>query len=140
LLEQARARYLDVFGMRQAQWTIAAAARIGQLHQDFAAQLYTAEIPHDLAETDKWGNSPIDLYCGELEDQAGKVEAKAIEALKACLGAATQHSWYNEWSRLCERELNQLEPSQFPLASEMKPEAGFVPTTMTAAGVKAELN
>jgi hypothetical protein len=58
LLEKTRLRYLEVFKLRQAQWTIAAAARVGQLHQDFAGQLYTAEIPKDLPETDAWGKPP----------------------------------------------------------------------------------
>ena len=126
MLEKTRARYLDVFKLRQAQWTIAAAARVGQLHQDFAGQLYTAEIPKDLPDTDQWGNHPRDLYCEALEDEAAKVEAKAVEGFRACMTAATQQSWYNNWSRLCERELNQLKPVEFPLASEIKPEAGFV--------------
>jgi TolA-binding protein len=133
MLEKTRARYLEVFKLRQAQWTIAAAARVGQLHQDFAGQLYTAEIPKDLPETDQWGNHPRDLYCEQLEDQAGKVEAKALEGFRACMNAATQQSWYNNWSRLCERELNQLEPVEFPLASEIKPEGGYVSITISPA-------
>jgi hypothetical protein len=44
-------------------------------------------------------------------------------------------SWYNEWSRLCERELNQMKPSEYPLSSEVKPEAGYVSTTMSATPV-----
>jgi len=133
MLEKTRARYLEVFKLRQAQWTIAAAARVGQLHQDFAGQLYTAEIPKDLPDTDQWGNHPRDLYCGALEDEAAKIEAKAVEGFRACMTAATQQSWYNNWSRLCERELNQLKPVEFPLASEMKPEAGFVSLTIAPA-------
>jgi TolA-binding protein len=134
-LEKTRARYLEVFKLRQAQWTIAAAARVGQLHQDFAGQLYTAEIPKDLPETDQWGNSPRDLYCTALEDEAEKIEAKAIEGFRACMTAATQQSWFNNWSRLCERELNQLRPVEFPLASEIKPEAGFVSISIAPASL-----
>jgi hypothetical protein len=128
-----------VFKLRQAQWTIAAAARIGQLHQDFAGQLYTAAIPKDLPVVDAWGNRPRDLYCQELEDKAGRIEAQAIGGFESCLTAATQESWYNEWSRLCERELNQIKPVEFPLTSEVKPEAGFVPTTLSPTPVISEL-
>ena len=124
-----------MFKLRQAQWTIAAAARVGQLHQDFAGQLYTAEIPKDLPETDQWGNHPRDLYCTQLEDKAEKVEAKAVEGFRACLTAATQQSWFNQWSHLCEAELNQMQPVEFPMASEVKPEAGYVPTTMAPASL-----
>jgi hypothetical protein len=139
-LERARTLYLDVIHQRQAHWAIAAAARIGQLHQDFAGQLYTAEIPKDLPETDAWGNRPRDLYCEELEDRAGKIEAHAIEGFAACLTAATQQSWYNEWSRLCERELNQLQPAEFPLSSEIKPAAENTPTSIAAVPLIRELN
>jgi TolA-binding protein len=132
-LDTARARYLEVFKLRQAQWTIAAAARVGQLYQDFAGQLYTAEIPKDLPDVDAWGNHPRDEYCRRLEEEADKVEAKAVEALRSCLTAATNESWYNHWSRLCEQELSQLQPGQFPVASEIKPEPVFVPTVLLAA-------
>jgi len=137
LLEKTRAHYLEVFKLRQAQWTIAAAARVGQLHQDFAGQLYTAEIPRDLPETDQWGNRPRELYCIQLEEKAEKVETKAIEGFRACLTAATQQSWFNQWSRLCEQELNQLQPVEFPLSSEVKPEAGYTSTTIAPASLAA---
>jgi TolA-binding protein len=135
LLEKTRLRYLAVFKLRQAQWTIAAAARVGHLHQDFAGQLYTAEIPKDLVDTDPWGNHPRDLYCGQLEEHAEKVESKAIEGFRACLDAATQQSWFNNWSRACERELNQLRPVEFPVASEVKPEAGYTPISIGPASL-----
>ena len=91
------------------------------------------EIPKDLPGVDAWGGHPRDDYCGRLEEEAEKVEAKAIEALRSCLAAATSESWYNQWSRLCEQELSQLQPGQFPVASEIKPEPSFVPTVFTAA-------
>ena len=134
-LEKTRLRYLEVFKLRQAQWTIAAAARVGQLHQDFAGQLYTAEIPKDLPDTDAWGNHPRDLYCVQLEEKADAVETKALEGFRACLDAATQQSWFNNWSRACERELNQLRPVEFPVASEVKPEATYVPLTIAPASI-----
>ena len=139
-LDKARSEYLDVFGMKQAQWTIASAARVGQIYSDFAGQLYTAEIPKDLKEQDEWGNRPREIYCDKLEDTAEPIEAKAVDGFEKCLKAATEQSWYNEWSRLCERELNQMKPSEYPLSSEVKPEAGYVSTTMSATPVVPELS
>ena len=121
-----------VFKMKQAQWTIASSARIGQLYADFVGQLYTAEIPKDLKEQDEWGNRPREIFCDALVDKAEPIEAKAVEGFETCLKAATDYSWYNEWSRLCERELNQMKPTEYPLASEIKPEAGYVSTSMSA--------
>jgi tetratricopeptide (TPR) repeat protein len=139
-LDRARTMYLDVFGLKQAQWTIASAARVGQIYQDFAGQLYTAEIPKDLKEIDQWGNQPRQIYCDQLEDKAEPIEAKAVDGFEKCLKAATDQSWYNEWSRLCERELNQMKPSDYPLSSEVKPEAGYVSTTMSPTPIIPELS
>lgn len=139
-LDKARTMYLDVFKMKQAQWTIASSARVGQIYQDFAGQLYTAEIPKDLKEVDQWGNQPKQIYCDQLEDKAEPIEGKAVDGFEKCLQAATEQSWYNEWSRLCERELNQMKPSDYPLASEVKPEAGYVSTAMSATPVISELS
>jgi tetratricopeptide (TPR) repeat protein len=138
-LGHARDQYLEVFKMKQAQWAIASSARIGQLYADFVGQLYTAEIPKDLKEQDQWGNRPREIFCDALVDKAEPIEAKAVEGFDTCLKAATEYSWYNEWSRLCERELNQMKPTEYPLSSEMKPEAGYVSTTMTPATVVLEL-
>ena len=126
--------------MKQAQWAIASSARIGQLYADFVGQLYTAEIPKDLKEQDEWGNRPREIFCDALVDKAEPIEAKAVEGFETCLKAATDYSWYNEWSRLCERELNQMKPTEYPLASEIKPEAGYVSTTMSETPVIPELS
>jgi len=139
-LDKARTLYLDTFAMKQAQWTIASAARVGQIYMDFAGQLYTAEIPKDLKEQDQWGNRPKEIYCDQLEDKAEPIESKAVDGFEKCLKAATEQSWYNEWSRLCERELNQVKPTEYPLSSEIKPEAGYVSTTMEQTSVVPELS
>ena len=135
-----REQYLEVFKMKQAQWAIAASARIGQLYADFVGQLYTAEIPKDLKVQDEWGNRPQEIFCDALVDKAEPIELKAVEGFDTCLKAATDYSWYNEWSRLCEKELNQMKPSEYPLSSEVKPEAGYVSTTMSPSPVVMELS
>ena len=40
---------------------------------------------------------------------------------------------------MCEVELNQMQPSEYPLAVEARPEAGYVSTLMTPAKVIPEL-
>jgi TolA-binding protein len=139
-LGKARDQYLEVFKMKQAQWAIASSARIGQLYADFVGQLYTAEIPKDLKVQDEWGNRPQEIFCDALVDKAEPIELKAVEGFDTCLKAATDYSWYNEWSRLCEKELNQMKPSEYPLSSEVKPEAGYVSTTMSPSPVVLELS
>jgi hypothetical protein len=126
----AQKTYQSVIQMKQAHWVIAAAARIGQLFQDFSGQLYTAQVP-------KAGASPAgypqedferdfhDAYCDAMVDKAEPLETKAIEGLSVCLNKSTDLSFYDEWSQLCESELNQLKPVEYPIASEIRAQPGY---------------
>ncbi len=134
-----KAMYDNVLDFHVAHWTIAASARIGQVFADFVNQLYTAEIPKDLKEQDEWGNRPREIFCDALVDKAEPIESKAVVGYDLCLKAATKESWFNEWSTMCEVELNQMKPAEYPLAAEAKPEPGYVSTPITPAAVVSEL-
>ncbi len=131
--------YDFVLDYHVAHWTIAASARIGQVFADFVNQLYTADIPKDLKEQDEWGNRPREIFCDALVDKAEPIESKAITGYELCLKAATKESWFNEWSNLCEVELNQMKPTEYPLAAEIKPEPDYVSTPITAGALISEL-
>jgi hypothetical protein len=116
--------------MKQAHWVIAAAARIGQLYQDFSGQLYTAPVPKAGAAPagypqDEFETFFHDAYCDAMTDTAEPLENKAIEGLSTCLNKSTDLSFYDEWSQLCEAELNQLKPAEYPVASEIRAQPGY---------------
>jgi hypothetical protein len=129
-LQEAQKVYQSVILFKQAHWAIAASARIGQLFQDFSGQLYTAPVPkagsapqgYDQAEFEQYFH---DAYCDAMTDQAEPLENKAIEGLGTCLNKSTELSWFNEWSALCEGELNQIKPNEYPLASEIRAQPGY---------------
>ena len=115
-LDGPRRQYLDVFGAEPG----ALDHRLLGAHRarstgDFVDQLYTAEIPKDLKDRTS-GATEREIFCDELVDKAEPIEAKAVDGFEICLKAATEQSWFNEWSRLCEREMNQMKPSEYPLA------------------------
>jgi hypothetical protein len=124
-LEAARREYLEVVNARQAHFAIAAAARIGQLFEEFSGELFTAPLPaappapagvaHRV-----WRQTFEDSYCDNIADRTVHLEDKAIDALRHCLSKSTELSWFSEWSELCEAELNQLRPREFPLATEVR--------------------
>jgi tetratricopeptide (TPR) repeat protein len=134
LLTRARKVYQDVIKSKNAHWAIAASARIGQLFQNFSDALYTAPVPkppfprqlRTRQQKMQFAQIFTDSYCDNLEDVAGKLEKKAVGALETCLGKSTDLSWYNEWSSLCEQELNQIKPAEFPLATELRAKPLFV--------------
>lgn len=146
-LANTRKVYQEVIMLRQAHWAIAAAARVGQLFQNFADALYTAPIPKPpipkqlVRRQDKEDFVMMftDTYCDTLEDKAAPLEKKAVQGLDTCLRKSTELSWYNEWSALCEKELNQIKPAEYPIASEIRPEPGYVMFKTDRAKVVEEI-
>jgi tetratricopeptide (TPR) repeat protein len=132
--------YNNVLDYRIPRWVIAASARMGQIYANFVDQLYTAPIPRQLKTKNEWGMNEREIFCDALVDQAEPVELKAVAGYELCLKAATKESWFNEWSAMCEVELNQMQPSEYPLAVELRPVAEYVPTLMTPAKVVPELS
>jgi tetratricopeptide (TPR) repeat protein len=121
--------YQDVIQFKSAHYAIAAAARIGQLFQDFANGLYTSEVPTPPpapagVSGDEWAQMFRTAYCDQIADLAGPLDDKAVEGLSQCLRKSTELSWFNEWSKLCEAELNQIKPAEYPLAAEIRIQPG----------------
>jgi hypothetical protein len=78
-----------------------------------------------------------DSYCDALTDAAEPLEAKAVQGLGTCLSKSTELSWFNEWSGLCEAELNQIKPAEYPLAAEIRAEPGYAAVSTDRASVQA---
>jgi hypothetical protein len=127
----AAAKYQKVLDIKDAADSIAAAARIGQISQDFSDQLFTAEIPAEVRASQvidgyDIAQDKVDAYCDALTTAAEPLAQKSLEAYGACLSKSTELGWFSEWSKLCERELGQIKPEEFPTASEIRGESDQV--------------
>jgi tetratricopeptide (TPR) repeat protein len=119
-----------------AAWAIASAARVGQLYQNFSDALFTAEIPKDLQKEDYL----VEAYCDAVTEQADPLEERSIQAFSFCLDTSTGLNWFNEWSKLCEGELAQIRPQDFPSASEIRAQPSGVPMTLDVQPIMTELD
>jgi tetratricopeptide (TPR) repeat protein len=117
--ETAKNKYNAVLGIKDAANSITAAARIGQIAQNFSDALFTAEIPKDV-RTGEFADEKVEAYCDRLTELAEPLEATSLEAYGVCLSKSTELGWFSEWSTLCERELGQIKPEDFPTASELR--------------------
>jgi hypothetical protein len=133
-LGKLRKLYEGVMKLKQAHWAIAAVARIGMLFHNFARQLYDAPIPPHLKSDEE-----KDAYRDELQKYADPLELKAKIGYSLCLRTAKKYNWFNEWSRLCEKELNDLDATRFPLTMELRAQPGYVSTATTAGAVVAKV-
>ena len=121
----AASKYQKVLDVKDAADSISAAARLGQISQDFSDQLFTAEIPKEVRATQMiegydLAQDKVDAYCDALTTAAEPLAAKSLEAFGACLSKSTELGWFSSWSKLCEHELGQIKPEEFPTASELR--------------------
>jgi TolA-binding protein len=118
-----------------AHYAIAAAARMGQISQNFSDALFTAEIPTNV-RTGEFAEDKVDAYCDELTTAAEPLETRSVEAFGFCLGLSTKLNWFNEWSQLCEKELGQIRPQEYPTASELRAASeNFAPVMTTEPAI-----
>ncbi len=125
-----------------AHWAIASAARVGQLYQNYSGALFTAEIPAVPADLAAAGVAQdfVDAYCDALTDAATPLEEKSIQGFSFCLETSTGLNWYNEWSRLCEGELAQIRPQDFPTAGELRADPTSTPAMLDVQPIVSKLD
>lgn len=123
--EAANKKYEAVLAIKDNANSIAAAARLGQVTQNFSDQLFTAEIPKDVRQSQiidgyDVAQDKVDAYCDALTTAAEPLAEKSLTAYGVCLSKSTELGWFSEWSKLCERELGQIKPEDYPTASELR--------------------
>ena len=126
----ARQAYEAVAATRDAATMIAAVARRGQIAQHAADVLYTAEVPRNLRPHAE----AVEVYCDTLMERADPLAQATITAFGVFLEQARALGWSSDWSRLCERELGQLRPAEFPTATELRDRPGQVGAAVAVVG------
>jgi len=135
--ENTKAKYEKVFEVKDNANSIAAKARIGQIMQNFSDALFTAEIPKDV-RTGEFADEKVEAYCDTLTEKAEPLAKTSLDMYGVCLSKSTELGWFSEWSKLCERELGQIKPEEFPTALELRGESNEV-TNVIASEPPAKL-
>jgi hypothetical protein len=117
-------KYLAVLAIKDNATSVAAAAREGEIAQDFSDQLYTAQIPEIVRQSQiidgyDVAQDKVDAFCDALTALADPLAKQSLAAYAVCLSKSTELGWFSEWSKLCEHELGQIKPEEYPTASEL---------------------
>jgi len=121
----ATKKYEGVLGIKDAANSITAAARLGQISQNFSDALFTAQIPADV-RTGEFADEKVEAFCDKMTEVAEPLEAASLNAYGVCLSKSTELGWFSEWSKMCERELGQIKPEDYPTASELRADPTLV--------------
>jgi len=116
---QATQKYEAVLAIKDNANSIAAAARLAQISQNLSDALFTAEIP-DNVRKGQFAEDAVDAFCDQMTTVAEPLDAAALNGFGICLQKSTELGWFSDWSKMCERELGQIKPEEFPTASELR--------------------
>jgi TolA-binding protein len=111
-------------------WVLAAAARTASVLQNFADQLYRAEVPGDFKTQDQ-----VWAYCDELGDIADPIQAQALQSYEYCIERSTEYQFFNEFSRLCEEEMQQRDADKYPATNELFGVSIYTASRIVSVGV-----
>jgi TolA-binding protein len=116
VLKEATDMFAGVAELHVPEWEMAAAARAGDMQIEFMNALYDAPIPPSI----KGDQELVDIYRGAMDEKAQPFRDGAVGGYAHCLNISTKVRWFNENSLRCERELNKLEPRQYPISEEIR--------------------
>ena len=137
--EAIRRMYEDVLALKQPIASITAAARLGQLVQNFSEQILAAPQPHDLRR--EFSKERAEAFCDAITQVTEPLAARAVEAFALCAEKANMLGVANEWTQLCMHQLEVAKPDEFPRFREKiaKPHAWSVPLEVAAERPSAQL-
>lgn len=122
--ESTTSKYDAVLAMKDIATSITAAERTALVVQTLASMVATAK-PAPKANHQ--------VFCEEMAGLAAPLQRRALVGFGVCLQKSVESSWFNDSSRLCERELQRLDPTSYPPLHEL-----LAPATVTAAVISVE--
>ena len=115
----ATTKYEAILQIKDSATSISAAARLAQISQNLSDALFSAAIPQDV-RTGEFADEKVEAFCDKMTEVAEPLDLRALNGYSVCLTKSTELGWFSEWSKMCERELGQIKPEEFPTASELR--------------------
>ncbi len=129
-MDGTRITYDRVATLSVPGWSIAAAARVGDVYLSFVNEFREAPVPPWLEGDEEL----VALYFEKLDETSQHWVVQATDAYRYCLSTATKLRWFNEYSTHCETELSRLDPATYPRAAELRGDADFFYTAWAIPG------
>ncbi len=117
--QNLRVTYQDIFALKDPIATIAVAARLGQIDDHLANALQGGDIPAAF-RAGPYGEEKVTALCEVMAAEAAPFQTSAQQAFDMCATKARELSLHNEWTTLCNRELNRIDPTLAPPQRELQ--------------------
>ncbi len=120
LESEATQQYQQVIAMHVPNWEIAAASRLADMFYQFARIIRQAPMPPEWQRSGEPYETLRAEYGAMIDERTQPLVDLAKRGYEACITRATQVRWFNEWSSLCERNLNEIDRARYPLTEEIR--------------------
>ena len=118
----ATRQYTEVVNMHVPNWEVAAYSRLADMFYQFAVYIRTSPPPEDIRRVPEL----LDAWNVLKDEQTQPFVDTATEGYQRCIRTSTNVHWFNEWTHLCERELNNIDRGRFPVADEVRVEPNLL--------------
>lgn len=88
----------------------------------FAVYIRTSPPPADIARAPEL----LDAWNVLKDEQTQPFVDTATEGYQRCIRTSTNVHVFNQWTHLCERELNNIDRGRFPVADEVRVEPSLL--------------
>lgn len=126
LRDEASPMFETVMRSGVPHWQIAAGARLADMFIRFANIIRETPFPPDWNHPGEPYDTLRDQWRLRLDEETQPLVDLAKTGYQQCLQRATRARWFNEWSQLCERNLNEIDRAGFPLAEELRVSASLI--------------
>jgi hypothetical protein len=107
----------EVAVLRSTEWTIAAAARLGDAHARFAETLETIVPPPSLARDQLLA----EVFAKAMQPHVQQPRQLAFQSYEHCHRLALAAVWDGPDARHCRQRLTDLDPERYPPLDELRP-------------------
>lgn len=121
-LRSADRAYERVDGVGVTAWSVAAAARRGELHRQLADQLRTLEVPLVVGNDDERIRGTVQYR----ENTFRVLVRPALERFRECVALAERARLYGDWSERCAAQLARFEPERYQAPPELRRRRAWV--------------
>lgn len=120
LESEATQQFQQVIAMHVPNWEIAAASRLADMFYQFAQIIRQAPMPPEWQRQGEPYETLRAEYGAMIDERTQPLVDLAKRGYEACITRATQVRWFNEWSQICERNLNEIDRQRYPLTEEIR--------------------
>lgn len=113
-------QFEQIIEIGNGEFTVASLYRIGEMHENFAAELFKAPAPRGANQVE------VDQYRTSIEQVAFPLREEARNFYEAAYNRSKEVETFTEWTRLTRNKMVELDSESFPLVPEKSTGAEYL--------------